>query len=141
MVAAMKQLRFVFLLAAIVPAGLWLGYGIHRILANDFLKGGRGYILAAVPSDDIIRVFKGIQSANENERSASYYEIGRLRLADTALLKEAYAVETVPFVKSVILFTMKQIDPSFWKDFCATIPAAQKPRDIPDRRRTESFIF
>ena len=137
----MKQLRFVILIAALVCAGLGLGYGINRMLAHDFLKGGRAYILASVPSDDIIRVFKGIQSSDENERSAAYYELGRLKLADRDLLKEAYSVENVSFVRSVILFTMQQVDPLFWKEFCLTLPAVQRPREIPDRRKTMSFIF
>ena len=136
------SLRHLFLCAACVfavSAGLGAGYGAHRLLLQSFISGGRLYVLAAVPSSSVLSAVSGIQSADSAERAASWYEMGRLRLSDTALLKEAYEAEQVPFVRSAILYAMRQIDPGFWESFVSALPDDRKPAKRKDRRVVQDF--
>jgi hypothetical protein len=134
-----KQLPFIALAALLVVSGAIIGHYSGTFFVRDFLRGGRGYILVSVPSSEIMNVFHGIESSNEQERAASWYELSRMKLADESLLKEAYASETVPFVRRVILFAMKQLDPVAWSEFCHNLPDDQKPFTQSENHREKPF--
>ena len=137
-----KPLRHLILLAACLcaaSAGLGSGYGAHMALSRSFLSGGRAYVLAAVPSASVMNAVRGIQSDDPAERAASWYEIARLKLSDSKLMKEAYDAEPVPFVRSSILYAMREIDRAYWEQFVSQLPADRKPPMPKDRRTIQSF--
>lgn len=137
-----KPLRHLLLLAACVcaaSAGLGSGYGAHQALSRSFLSGGRSYVLVAVPSASVVNAVRGVQSDDPAERAASWYEIARLKLSDDKLMKEAYEAETVPFVRSSILFAMREIDRAYWEQFVSQLPAERRPLKPKDRRTVQSF--
>jgi hypothetical protein len=114
---------------------------VNRFLLHLFLSGGRGYILASVPSNSLLLVFRGMQSDNPAERAAAFYEVGRLRLSSAPLLKEAYDAEPIPFVRTSILYAMKETDDEYWKSFCAALPEDRKPFLQKDIRTEKPFRF
>ena len=96
-------------------------------------------MFAAVPSSEVISAVSGIQSGDPAERAASWYEMGRFRLSDTALLKEAYDAEQIPFVRSAILYAMRETDQAYWEQFVSALPDDRKPVRQKDRRVVQGF--
>ncbi|MGL4370364.1 MAG: hypothetical protein ACRCUT_11955, partial [Spirochaetota bacterium] len=68
--------------AILLISGFFGGAAADKFLAKEYIRGSRLYVMASVPQSRIVRAAQGISDDDLFVRTASWYSLMEMNLAD-----------------------------------------------------------